>query len=658
MQNLYMGYAPAQTAPGKEKQPLNAAVLKTPLQLEQLYNEPNILAILRPDVVMVDFDTAEDAQAFQKILDTCHMTVPSMQTTKGRHYYFAARPEVCDRSYTHAQLACGVLADFKLGARNGLDLIKYQGQFRQWSNQNEPLKPLPRFCTPTITNNKSFSFAAIGEGTRNSELFKHVGRLKRAGFTQEEANSLLNIVNRCVLPVPVEDREINTIARPEAFNNAMNELPGTGRAPKIDYLLEAESILAKEKIITRNGVPFIREQGYKYVMLNDLAFARLVLEYCPEATSMNSRKEIMNAVMVLAPEAEDKADIKNPHLMAFSNGIVNLNTGSILPEGEDTGKTYFFAQVPHDFPTAPPSCPLAEKFLFEVACGDADTVRLLLETIGACLYRKAVLRGVFILVGDTVNGKSTFLKWLNFILGPDNVSNLKLHDLNKQFMTINLLGKLANLGDDIGDGYIKDSDIIKNVATSDTIVADIKHRTPIVFSPYATQVFTSNFLPRISDPTGAVQNRLVIVPFNAKFTTPNLNMLEELCTEDAAQWALYWGALYFSEAVKRKSYTLPAASREAAKEYAESNNPILMFIREQYDEPEELDGKSVKEVYDLFVEFCRSETISPFGRLTFTRRLVVMVENIKKSRRRNSIGELEYYLVKIDPTQPLKFRGY
>lgn len=657
MQNLYLGFVPTQSAPGKEKQPLNAAVLKNPMTLEAVYNNPNILARLRPEITMLDFDTREDWQAFDKILTAAGIKVPHMITTKGCHYYFKARPEVCDRSFTRAQLACGVLADFKLGARNGLDLIKFQGQFRQWVDGDVELIPLPRFCTPTIINNKAFSFASVIEGSRNSELFKHVGRLKRVGFNQAECENILNTINSCVLPVPMGSNEIHTIARPATFDGAMSELPA-GKAPKIDYLAVADTILNKEYIITRDGLPFIRDGGYRYSMLNDFAFARLVLKYCPEANTINNRKEIMNAVMTLAPEANDKADVKNPNFMAFNNGIVDLHNGHILTDDEQPDRTYFFSQVPHDFPAQAPSCPVAEKFLFDVACGDAATVQLLLETIGACLYRKAVLRGVFILVGDKVNGKSTFLKWVSYILGADNVSNLKLHDLNKQFMTVNLLGKLANLGDDIGDSYIKDTDIIKNIATSDTIVADIKHKAPIVFSPYATQVFTSNFLPRISDPTGAVQNRLVIVPFNAKFTTPNLNILDELCTEEAAQWALYYGAMAFAAAVQRKAYTLPLPSQEAAKEYAESNNPILMFTREQYESLDEIDGRSVKEVYDSFVEFCRDENISPFGRCTFVRRLLAMADNIKKTRRRNSIGDREYVLEKIDPTKEIKLKEY
>ena len=53
--------------------------------------------------------------------------------------------------------------------------------------------------------------------------------------------------------------------------------------------------------------------------------------------------------------------------------------------------------------------------------------------------------------------------------------------MNGRFKTAELFGKLVNLGDDIGKGFIKDSAELKNLATGETLVVERKGKDPLIY---------------------------------------------------------------------------------------------------------------------------------------------------------------------------------
>ena len=63
------------------------------------------------------------------------------------------------------------------------------------------------------------------------------------------------------------------------------------------------------------------------------------------------------------------------------------------------------------------------------------------------------------LTGDKANGKSTFISCIRTILGEANTSALDLKELGDRFSTSMIFGKLANLGDDIGDDFLQGSQV-------------------------------------------------------------------------------------------------------------------------------------------------------------------------------------------------------
>lgn len=636
--SLYTGFYPACNEQGKEKQPdLQGGRVRRGKPFDTVKNRANILGVLAEDVVMVDFDTPEDAAAFERILSSQGVKVPTMLTTRGKHFYFKATPEVVDRAYTHVPVACGLIADFKLGSKRGLDLVKFQGVERTWENEDAELRPVPKLLTKIGTPMGAASLALLTEGSRNDTLFKFVGKLKRAGFNEDEAQNLIRAINKYVLPEPLPDREVATICRNEAYDNAYNGRGhGSDGTDKLSHADIGDMLMEKYNLAVIGGAVYGKiDEVYK--PLSKLELDELILDMDRDAT-VNRRREVVTYCMARTKKYEPEQVMKKPELIPFTNGVVDITKQTVAPfENYDMP---FTNRIDFDFPDMSQvnvfdRVPDLDDFLDAVTCGRSDRLQSLYEMAGACLYRMNALRGIFILVGNKANGKSTFLKFLNYCLGRENVSNLSLHDLSNPFYVTAIQGKLANLGDDIGDSFVADSSVLKSIATSDRIMGNIKFKDPVMFTPYCTLIFTANFIPRISDPTGAVQNRLQFVKFEADFSqSPDINVLNRLCKPNIASIFLARAAWFFTRALSLGHYMPNKDTFDVSEEFSRSSNPVLLFLDEFYsDDLNKLVDSHVSTVYDDFVRFCESEGCGKLSRTLFSRRMKAAVKglDIKKA---------------------------
>ena len=103
------------------------------------------------------------------------------------------------------------------------------------------------------------------------------------------------------------------------------------------------------------------------------------------------------------------------------------------------------------------------------------------------------------------------------MVGEGNTSALDLKELGDRFRTAELFGKLINAGDDIGDEFIANPAVFKKLVSGDRVTVERKGQDPFDFCNYSKFIFSANNIPRIKDKTGAVLDRLVIVPFKANF---------------------------------------------------------------------------------------------------------------------------------------------
>jgi len=101
----------------------------------------------------------------------------------------------------------------------------------------------------------------------------------------------------------------------------------------------------------------------------------------------------------------------------LQSGILNINTFEIIPHAEDF---YFTQMLPIDFdPESEKKCETFLKFL-ETNIQTAEVIDQIQEFTGYCLVRHAKYEKALYLLGPGADGKSTYMKILRELVGPEN----------------------------------------------------------------------------------------------------------------------------------------------------------------------------------------------------------------------------------------------
>lgn len=647
---LYRAFHP--TIKGKSP---NAKVLINPADVRGI---EGCVGALAHNVVMLDIDNAQDLAAFERVLAYTNAKVPTMVTPHGKHFYFLANEKVVESNFTRGLLACGVVADVKVGAKNGFDCVKQQGdrEWRKWENEDAQLIPFPAFCKPVLKGNKAQeqgSFTQSHEGSRNDKLFSFITALKNGGFDYKSTLALCRMINRVVMPEPMPEGEVDTICRPEAYQSAymnhqkknkvsfdtgldFSKIKPEDLAPDV-----MEALPPRDKATLVLGLGTLRRiDGNLYVKNGriwemswdeSVDLHREIYKVFPYILSAKLR-EIRLVLSTMIPELNmAKEQHRAKDLIPFANGVYNIVDGTFkaYSEYEDY---YFFRQVPHDFVKNPQVPEVLENFLDCCTSGDRDIRTMLLEMAGACFHDDIKLRGCFILVGDKAKGKSTFLNFLRDVNGKENSAAVKIHEFLESFMLSNLLNKTANFGDDIAADYIKETSVLKSIITGDNVTVNVKYHKPVTTHLTATQVFTANALPRFTDPSGALMSRIKLIPFKASFTKPDVFILDKLNKEEVYSAFIYMALEAYRAALQRGAYTEAASAKVEMESYKDYNaDSVTSFVRDELDfKAEALNMKSASEVYELYTTYCDEEQLHRIGKNVFVNRVLMALPELTK----------------------------
>ena len=99
------------------------------------------------------------------------------------------------------------------------------------------------------------------------------------------------------------------------------------------------------------------------------------------------------------------------------------------------------------------------------------------------------------MLGEGANGKSIILLTLRNLLGDQNCTALEMAELFDRFKVARLRNRLVNLGTDIETNNVLDARF-KKLVSGEPQIAEMKHRDPFEFRPYAKLLFSANeFIP-------------------------------------------------------------------------------------------------------------------------------------------------------------------
>lgn len=360
------------------------------------------------------------------------------------------------------------------------------------------------------------------------------------------------------------------------------------------------------------------------------AIGKCCLEIADNAKKAD-KSEVMSYIMDKAPHVSADNSFDGRHYVQFANCTFDVMDWR---EVEPKPSMYITNKLPVelDFTIGPNE---ADAFLDSIADGDADVVAALKEVMGACMCSKRVLSQSPMLIGraggasgKASNGKSTYLNWLRQILGTENVSSLDIATLGQRFQAGRVVGKLANLGDDIPDGFLKGDELsmFKKLVTGDAIYTDVKNGDGYEFRPTASMVFSMNAVPRLSDTTDGIFRRLAFIPFRNRFA-PGLpgydpNMASKLAKPEVLKRGAALGLLALGELIERGGLTPIKDMVEEIEEVRQDNDSVVRWLFDCGITGEDLVGRIVADVYDEYRQWCYdSGERNPFARRTWTTRV-------------------------------------
>lgn len=561
--------------------------------------------VLAEGVILIDIDDEHQSEILMNIVEDLQLDCKVICTSRGKHFLF--KNSSISKCSTHVQLACGLTADIKTGEKNSYEVLKTDGKERFIEWDSDEYQELPKFLYPVQGSKVDFFNMSEGDG-RNDTLFKYILTLNAMGMSKDESREVINLINKYILAEPLSDDEINTITRDEAFPK---DTFYDGRV--FSHEKFAKFLIANDHIKRINGQLHIYHDGC--YMAGHSYIEAAMIQYLPSLKAA-LRTEVLKYLELLCIDNEPTS---GADLIAFNNGIYHITTGELTPLSPDVVVTN---KIPWDYEPEAYS-ELADKTLDKLACDDHEIRLLLEECIGYCFYRRNELSKAFVLTGDKSNGKSTFLSMIKNVLGTDNISALDLGELDERFSVATMSGKLANIGDDVSDEFMsgKSVSIFKKIVSGNPVKAEYKGQDTFFFTPYVKLLFSANEIPRIKDKTGAVLRRLVIVPFNAKFSKDDPDydpyIGYKLHDESVMKYLIAIGVQGLHRVLENNSFTECEQVTHEIETYNMRNNPVLMFVNET--DPSEILNNSTADVYRVYRLFCAENGFSETTRITFTK---------------------------------------
>lgn len=307
--------------------------------------------------------------------------------------------------------------------------------------------------------------------------------------------------------------------------------------------------------------------------------------------------------------------------IAMRNVLLNVEAaarGEATPMRSHTPAFFSTFALPYDWtPDAP--CPRFMRFVAEVL-PEEDAREMARMLAGLLLVPETCYNVFFILVGEGGCGKSTFLKVLGAMLGPDNVCSVPLSMIAEKHTSHRLTRHLANLVDDSptvdttrGQNLTGVEGVLKQVTGGGLLHVEPKGIDPWEAPAIARCVFCTNPpLPPFVDRSEAIWDRLRVIPFPMRFRgteAQNPHLADEIIAEELPG-VFAWAVGGLGALRRLREFPQCAAGAEIIKKHRGTCDRERTFLEERYASVMGAFTPSA-ELYAAYRTWCEAEGMRP-----------------------------------------------
>ena len=577
------------------KKRLDTAIVDVDAADTHIFSGGQIGWWVRSGYIVVDVD--EGKEQILKIVKLLKIKTLMAQTPKGLHLYFKTDADFPQK--VGMVLPCGLKCDFRC-ANKGYVILPFGSEDRKFNKQTV-IAPLPFELTPILNRKDSLLNLKEGDG-RNATLFAHLMAYKNKGATDEQIKTMANIINKVVFAEPMLQSELDQIvnntkkysAQPQGDNpyliyNAKGNATGVNGRAICDYFVNAGNTFV------------IGEECYQYldgVYQESSSYVRNTIKDMIALDNLISQARIMEVYRLLVDDTrlqKHDSDLNYDHnLINFKNGVWDMQKQELLPHDSKYLQTI---QIPHNVGEFVPFEDTHLYKFFELTKLPPEDIDMIIQYMAYCLTLDYGLKTFMILCGQSNTGKSVLLRYIESLVGYNNISALSMHELSMRFYPAQLYNKLLNSCGDNGSLPLSSIENLKKITGGDEIMHEKKGKEPFFFVPFCKLIFSFNQLPlQLEEKSNAFYKRMRILFMNNELFLNN-DYVNELCqsTEEIIPFLL--------KQLPISAIPRTARSNRMVEALRQDSDSIHAFITKKCNlDKESSISKNV--LYDNYTQFC------------------------------------------------------
>lgn len=543
------------------------------------------MALTSEDLV-VDIDHLPK-DAIKALISEFNIKTETVWTERGVHLWFKKPSNFSRRKDGICRLGFEIEQHTSSSRPEGMT-IKRNGVERKRENIGA------RQYMPTIfevgTKNKPYqNMVGMDEGEgRNKALFTHRKALNNCAGWEK----MLRFINYHIFATPMSDDEFADVARDMAIDKDID-----------DKYFVATEVMRECKTVVYSGMIWWYRNGAYFAENKNVSLIQHIYAKC-EGQTTRYVDEVVKQILYRSPHIDDKAGLP----IQLRNGAI---TDGEFVKIKDVGFTPYYIDVNYK-PDAEP-VEIVDEYIDSLTSGDPDYRDLLMEIMGFAMVTDPeqirALGKFFMFRGDGQNGKGTLLQIMKRIYNAENCTSLSIKELTDDRYKVTMIGKLANLGDDIQADAINNDQmkILKNISTADTI--ETRHMySESESTTFTTKLyFTTNSDIKSFEKGYAYKRRVVWLPMFNKVEKVDPHFISKITTKEALE---YWIKLIvdgYKRLYHNGCWTECKIIEDYNNQYHEKNNVCMQYAKE-LDPDTEIVGRTINEMRDDFQEWASDDS--------------------------------------------------
>ena len=300
---------------------------------------------------------------------------------------------------------------------------------------------------------------------------------------------------------------------------------------------------------------------------------------------------------------------KDDYLFNTPNGTINLRD---LTQKKHDRKDLITQCSNYSFNRENDKCPNWMAFLNRIFCGDQELINYVQKAVGYSLTGDMREQCLFMLWGGGANGKSTFVKALEDIMGSyaATIKGETLMEKNGQDGARGDLARLTNkrvvIASELQEGQVFNEPLLKVLSAGETLPVRFMYQEEFMLKPKFKLWIMTNKKPKVKGNDHGIWRRWRMIPFKYKFTEKEKdpNFYEEKLKPEL-EGILLW-AITGYQMWKEQGFEAPKEVMEAVEDYKMDMDQVARFIEDccKVGEGYECTGSAM---YDEYINWCIAE---------------------------------------------------